>query len=95
MFKHETNTFSPLPTPLEAFGRYGADPGPAYGAAALAAYKGTNEPVAAYIDVAEEQSAELVFPIAAEATPSGSLNFVMLFLDTLSFSTPQLRKLRY
>ena len=95
MFKHETNTFSPLPTPLEAFGRYGADPGPAYGAAALAAYKGTNEPVAAYIDVAEEQSAELVLPIAAEATPSGSLNFVMLFLGTLSFSTPQLRKLRY
>ena len=71
VFKHETNTFSPMPTPLEAFGRYDADPGPAYGAAAVAAYKGVNEPVAAYIDVAEEQGAELVFPIAADATPSG------------------------
>ena len=67
VFKQETNTFSPIPTPLEAFGRYG----PAYGAAALAAHKGINEPVAAYIDVAEEQGAELVFPIAAEATPGG------------------------
>ena len=73
MFQHETNTFSPVPTPIEAFGRYGAEPGPVYGAAARAAYKGTNTPVAAYIDIAEEQGAELVFAIAGDATPGGTV----------------------
>ena len=29
MMMHETNTFSPLPTPIESFGRRGALKGPA------------------------------------------------------------------
>jgi microcystin degradation protein MlrC len=69
--KHETNTFSPLPTPLAAFGRYGGEPGPIAGDAAIAAYRGTKTPVGAFIDIAAEQRAELAFPIAANATPSG------------------------
>ena len=69
--KHETNTFSPLPTPLAAFGRYGGESGPIAGDAAIAAYRGTRTPVGAFIDIAAEQGAELAFPIAANATPSG------------------------
>ena len=69
--KHETNTFSPIPTPLSAFGRYGPQAGPVYGEDALHAYRGTRTPVGAYIDVAEEAGAELAFPIAANATPGG------------------------
>ena len=69
--KHETNTFSPLPTPLSAFGRYGPHAGPTSGEAALRAYRGTRTPVAAFIDIAAEQGAELAFPIAADAVPSG------------------------
>ena len=38
MMKHETNTFSPVPTPLARFG-YG--PGPLYGEAAIGAFRGT------------------------------------------------------
>jgi len=67
MFKHETNTFSPVPTPLESFGK----DGPAYGRAAYEAFKGTNTPMAAYIDLAEAAGAEIETPIAAEAYPSG------------------------
>ena len=69
--KHETNTFSPLPTPLSAFGRYGSHAGPTHGDTALRAYRGTRTPVAAFIDIAAEQGAELEFPIAADAVPSG------------------------
>ena len=71
VFSHETNTFSSIPTPLEAFGRFSGGKGPVSGDAALAAYRGTNSPVAAYIDLAEEAGAELNFAIAAQATPSG------------------------
>ena len=71
VFSHETNTFSSIPTPQEAFGRFSGGKGPVSGDAALAAYRGTNSPVAAYIDLAEEAGAELNFAIAAQATPSG------------------------
>ncbi|MCZ6744754.1 MAG: M81 family metallopeptidase [Alphaproteobacteria bacterium] len=72
VFKHETNTFSPLPTPLEAFDRYNPRPGgPVYGEEAVATYRGTNTPVAAYIDLIEEEASEPVFAIAASATPGG------------------------
>jgi microcystin degradation protein MlrC len=67
MMKHETNTFSPVPTPFERFGARGAH----YGPAALAAYRGTNTPFAAYVDLAEKERAEIVTPVAAEAAPSG------------------------
>lgn len=67
MVKHETNTFSPVPTPLSRFGR----DGPHWGEAALAAYAGTATAIGAFIDLARTAGAELVIPVAAEAWPSG------------------------
>ncbi|MEO8558087.1 MAG: M81 family metallopeptidase [Rhodospirillales bacterium] len=64
MMKHETNTFSPVPTPLERFI-------PAFGNSAREIYRGTNTPMAAYIDIAERAGADIVTPIAGAAPPSG------------------------
>ena len=64
MMKHETNTFSPVPTPLARFG-------PLYGEAALGAYQGTGTGLGAYLDLAEQEGAEIILPIAAGASPSG------------------------
>ena len=71
MMKHETNTFSPVPTPLAAFavGRPGGVP--PEGAAAIEAFGGTNTGIAAYIDLAREAGAELVVATAGNAAPSG------------------------
>jgi len=63
MMKHETNTFSPVPTPLARFG-------PLYGEAAIRAYRGTGTGLGAYLDLAERERAEIVLPIAAGASPS-------------------------
>jgi microcystin degradation protein MlrC len=68
MMKHETNTFSPVPTPLARFGNV---PGPLYGEAAIGAYRGTGTGLGAYLDLAAAQGAEIVLPIAAAAPPSG------------------------
>jgi microcystin degradation protein MlrC len=65
--KHETNTFSPIDTPYEAFGHGN---GPTYGEDAKAALAGTNSPFAAFLDIAREQGAEAITPIAAESWPS-------------------------
>ena len=70
VMRHETNTFSPIPTPVADFGRIGPTDGPARGDEAYRVYANTNNPVAAYIDIAREEGAELVFPIAANAHPS-------------------------
>jgi microcystin degradation protein MlrC len=66
--KHETNSFSPVPTPLSAFGH---GHGPYYGNDATAALAGTNSPFAAFLDMARAEGAEVVTPIAAESWPSG------------------------
>ena len=71
MMKHETNTFSPLPTLLSSFGRTGGHDGPLVGAEVIEAYAGTNNPLAAFLDLAREEGAEVLTPIAAEAWPSG------------------------
>ena len=63
MMKHETNTFSPVPTPLERFR-------PLYGEAAVRAYRGTGTGLGAYLELAEREGAEIVVPIAAGAPPS-------------------------
>ena len=70
MMKHETNTFSPIPTPWQRFVEWGAHLGPDV----VAAYRGTAMPIGAYIDLAERAGAELVTPIAAEAMPSGTVS---------------------
>jgi microcystin degradation protein MlrC len=67
MMKHETNTFSPVPTPLA---RFGNGPGPLYGEAAIRAYRGTGTGLGAYLDLAELEGAEVVLPIAAGVPPS-------------------------
>ena len=67
MMKHETNTFSPVPTPLA---RFGHGPGPLYGEAAIRAYRGTGSGLGAYLDLAERERAEVILPIAAGAPPS-------------------------
>ena len=64
MMKHETNTFSPVPTPLARFR-------PLYREAAIRAYRGTGTGLGAYLDLAERERAEIVLPIAAGAPPSG------------------------
>ena len=64
--KHETNTFSPVPTPLSRFAT-GCDV-PPEGAAAVAAYRGTGSAIAAFIDLAEAAGADYVVPIAAAAS---------------------------
>src|SRR5271168_2650200 len=63
MMKHETNTFSPVPTPLARFG-------PLYGDAAIRAYRNTGTGLGAYLDLAARERAEIVLPIAAGAAPS-------------------------
>jgi len=67
MMMHETNTFSPLPTPIESFARRGD----INGAAAIAAAVGTNTPLGGYLDVMHETGDEFVVPMAASAHPSG------------------------
>jgi len=66
MMKHETNTFSPVPTDLGRFEDWLLH----RGNAAASALRGTNTPFAAYLDLAEEAGADIVTPIAAEAMPS-------------------------
>ena len=68
LIKHETNTFSPLPTTLSSFGHGN---GPASGAEARAQFENTNTPIAAYFDIARRENADVVIPVAAESWPSG------------------------
>lgn len=65
--QHETNTFSPLSTPLSAFGPQG----PFLGRAALDAHRGTRTQMGAFIELAEKEDAEIVTPVASYAPPSG------------------------
>ena len=61
---HETNTFSPVPTPLAAFA-------PAYGEDALHDNLGMRTAMAAFIDLAQGLGATLVTPVSAMSNPSG------------------------
>ncbi len=67
MLKHETNTFSPIPTGLARFRDWAL----VEGAAVAETFAGTNHPLAAYLDLAREAGAQIVTPMAAEAMPSG------------------------
>ena len=64
MMMHETNTFSPVPTPLTAFR-------PLAGAAAVEEFRDTNTQIGGFLQVAQEMGAEVSVPIAAGAHPSG------------------------
>lgn len=69
MMEHETNTFSPVPTPLERFGRggFGVPTGPDV----YERFKSTGTGIGAFLDVADEAGWDIVTPIAANAAPSG------------------------
>ena len=67
MMMHETNTFSPLPTPIQSFARKGALSGPL----AIAEAEGTNTSLGGFIDVAREAGAEFTLAMAGNAHPSG------------------------
>ena len=64
MMMHETNTFSPVPTPLGAFR-------PLAGEAALEEFRDTNTQLGGFLQVARELGAEVSVPLAAGAHPSG------------------------
>ncbi|MFL9923879.1 M81 family metallopeptidase [Herbaspirillum lusitanum] len=63
---HETNTFSPIPTPLEAFM-------PQWDEAAYKDQKGARTAMGAFLDIAEKLGAEIVTPLAAMANPSAAV----------------------
>ena len=67
MLKHETNSFSPIPTDLARFEAWGCQ----YGAAAYAAMRQTRMPMAAYLARIEAAGHMAATPLAAEAMPSG------------------------
>jgi len=70
MMKHETNTFSPVPTPWERFEAWSA----CFGEDVIRAYEPTNMTLSAYIHICRAEGAEIVSPIAAEAMPSGPVS---------------------
>ena len=71
MMEHETNTFSPVPTPLERFGRGGF--GVPEGTAAYERFKGTGTGIGGLLDVADGAGWDIVTPIAGNAAPSGKV----------------------
>src|SRR3990170_2192688 len=64
MMMHETNTFSPVPTPLASFR-------PLAGEAAVEEFQDTNTQLGGFLHVAHEIGAEITVPLAAGAHPSG------------------------
>ncbi len=67
--KHETNTFSPVPTPIERFAL--GTPMPLEGEAAVHALRRTGSAIGAFIELAEQTRADIVLPVAGSAWPSG------------------------
>ena len=68
--QHETNTFSPVPTPWEEFG----PKGPYLGRDAFDAMQGKGMAMAAFMDLAAKVGAEVSTPVAAWANPSGPVD---------------------
>jgi len=63
---HETNTFSPIATPLAAFA-------PQWDAAAYADQKGARTAMGAFLEIADGLGASIVTPVAATANPSATV----------------------
>lgn len=65
---HETNTFSPIATPLEAFGLHG----PAWNEDAYRDQKGARTAMGAFLDIAKSiPDVAVITPVSATAYPSG------------------------
>jgi len=71
MMSHETNTFSPVPTPLTRFGNGSAPP---EGEQARSEISGRALAMGGMLAVAEAAGAEIITPIAAGAPPSGPVD---------------------
>jgi len=71
MMEHETNTFSPVPTPLGRFARGGGEL--PTGAEVYRRFSGTGTGIGALLDVADEAGMEIVTPVAGNAAPSGKV----------------------
>jgi microcystin degradation protein MlrC len=67
---HETNTFSPLATPLAAFG----PDGPSFGRAAYDSARGTRTALGAFIDAAAARGEAIEVAVNATAFPSGTVD---------------------
>jgi microcystin degradation protein MlrC len=65
-FQHETNTFSPIATPLEAFN-------PCWGADAYQDQENARTAMGAFIQIAKEENVEIVTPVCAFSNPSGTV----------------------
>lgn len=69
--RHETNTFSPVATPLGAFFSRFANAGDMLsGDKALGLFERTNVPFAAFVKAAKSRNAEIIVPLYANANPS-------------------------
>lgn len=68
-FKHETNTFSKLPTDLEAYRARGLY----FGGEVRSAFEGTNTEIAGFLDASEKNGWEPVLSVVGDATPSGKV----------------------
>lgn len=68
-FKHETNTFSPLPTDLAAYAARSLR----HGDEVPLQYRGTATEMGAFIDAGQKYGWDLVYAVAADATPSGKV----------------------
>ncbi len=68
---HETNTFSPIPTPLSAFCVGSEGDTPPHGKQIIEACRGTRTCIAAFLDLAAEAEAVVRVPLFAHAAPSG------------------------
>ncbi|MEY3762571.1 MAG: hypothetical protein RL281_1176 [Pseudomonadota bacterium] len=66
---HETNTFSPVPTPIGRFAR--ASSLPLEGEAAISANRGTGTAIGAFIELSEQAGAIITVPVSGHAWPSG------------------------
>jgi microcystin degradation protein MlrC len=69
---HETNTFSPVETPLGRFCPDGREL--LRGERAISLYRGTETCLGGFIEIAEAANAEFEVPIAAYAPPSGPVS---------------------
>ena len=65
-FQHETNTFSPIPTPLAAFN-------PLWGQDAYRDQENAQTAMGAFIQIAKQEHVEIVTPVCAFSNPSGSV----------------------
>jgi microcystin degradation protein MlrC len=74
MMQHETNTFSPLPTTLAAFGSGVGLEMPPSGDVAVAIYGAADFAFAGMLAVANSHGAECVVPITAYAEPSSKVD---------------------